>query len=62
MKKQLINNLSNLKKGNFKTHLLPYCFIALLTLFITPAVQAQVIVLISPMEQMGWLQKKLHAL
>jgi hypothetical protein len=26
------------------------------------AVQAQVIVLISPMEQMGWLQKKLHAL
>lgn len=26
------------------------------------AVQAQVIVWISPMEQMGWLQKELHTL
>ena len=37
------NKLTNLKKGNIKAHLLPYCIIALCTLFITPAVQAQVI-------------------
>ena len=38
-----INKQNNLKKGNIKTHLLPYCLIALLTLFINPAVQAQVV-------------------
>lgn len=37
------NKLINLKKGNIRVRLLPYCLIALLTLFITPAVQAQVI-------------------
>ena len=35
--------LITLNKGNIKIHLLPYCLIALLTLFSTPAVQAQVV-------------------
>ena len=37
------NNLITLKKGNIKTNLLPYCLVAIFTLFITPCVQAQVI-------------------
>ena len=37
------NKLLNYKKGNYKKNLLPYCLIALLTLFLTQSVQAQVI-------------------
>ena len=39
----VINKNTNTTKAKFKTHLLPYCLIALFTLFIVPSVNAQII-------------------